>query len=52
MPPEIVAGMEMFVFYLALILVPAWRATGIVVMGVLVRGNVAQRLWWARGRLR
>jgi phosphatidylglycerophosphate synthase len=51
MPPGIVAGTETFAFYLVFLLVPAWRAAGFVVMGVLVCGNVVQRLWWARRAL-
>lgn len=51
MPPGIVAGTETVLLYAAFILWPAWRAEGFVVMGALVLGNVAQRLWWGRRHL-
>ncbi len=50
-PPGIIAGTETVVFYSLFLLMPRHAATLFTVMGLLVIGNVVQRLVWAARRL-
>lgn len=51
MPPGIIAGAETVVFYSLFLLMPQHAPTLFTVMGLLVVGNVVQRLVWAARRL-